>query len=72
MRTHGFSYEGSSVFIREPIRLQLRAHLYFLQNWLTYQRKVINKPTATNYIHLGSILNKQNIPHYKYWRQHLL
>ncbi len=30
MKTHGFTDEGSWVFIREPMSLQLRTHLYFL------------------------------------------
>jgi len=39
MKTHGFSYEGSSVFIREPIRLQLRAHLYFFAKLVNLSEK---------------------------------
>jgi len=39
MKTNGFTDEGSSVFIREPMSLQLRAHLNFFANLVNLSEK---------------------------------
>jgi hypothetical protein len=63
MKTHGFSYEGSSVFIREPMSLQLRTHLCFFAKLVNLSGKSA-KHAHHHKLHSPWLYpQKQSIPH---------